>query len=184
MTLMRGRRNYLAGVNAHFEAGIGTWVANSNATIAHAPGQGRPNMTPSFLTNAVALTSVASGNMSARHVGSPSSGINVNPGRTAHAEAWFKPDAVARSYQLSHAWYDASSVLISSPFGPSFAGSMTEWTLAYFDDVAPANAAFLHVRAFVLSTGGANEVHYVDDVSLSIPNLNCCVDEYYGWLWP
>src|SRR6266542_2227218 len=68
-------QNLLTGDLATFEGGIGTWTADTNATVGQSTGQ--------FHSGAASLrlTAVAAGDMAAAHVATGASGIAVTPGQ-------------------------------------------------------------------------------------------------------
>jgi len=60
--------------------------------------------------------------------------------------------------------FDIDRVLLA--YGSTVADSTGGWTQAVAQLTAPSGAAWCNARVQVLSTGGAAEVHYVDDVLL------------------
>lgn len=151
----------LSGDASTFEGGISTWVASVNCSIAQSSAQSHGG------TKSLALTSTASGTMSAAHVtNSPNGtgGIPVVPGAVVTVSGWFRSAVSARTCAMQVAWYNALGVLLSTTTGSTITDSTSAWTQATSNHTAPANAVFAIVLTQVAATGGASEVHYVDDI--------------------
>jgi len=144
-----------------FEGGISTWVAKTNCTIAQTSAQAHGG------TKSLALTSAASGTMTAQHVtDSPNGkgGFAVNGGGSYVASGWFRSAVSARTCEMQVHWFDSAGSSVSTTTGSTITSSTSAWTQASSAHTAPATAAYAIVQATVVSTGGASEVHYVDDV--------------------
>jgi hypothetical protein len=151
----------LSGDASTFEAGIAGWVAKTNCTIAQSSAQAHGG------TKSLALTSTASGTMTAQHVtDSPNgtTGFAVNGGGSYVASGWFRSAVSARTCEMQVHWFDSAGSSISTTTGSTITSSTSAWTQAASAHTAPATAVYAIVQATVVSTGGASEVHYVDDV--------------------
>lgn len=151
----------LTGDASTFEAGIAGWVLKTNCTIAQSSAQAHGG------TKSLALTSAASGNMTAQHVtDSPNgtTGFAVAGGGSYVASGWFRSAVSARTCEMQVHWFDSAGSSVSTTTGSTITDSTSAWTQASSAHTAPATAAFAIVQATVVSTGGASEVHYVDDV--------------------
>jgi hypothetical protein len=157
--------NYLTGQNTGFEGGNGTWQNTGNCTIANTTAQAHSGAA------SLQMTSVAAGNMSTIHCATGNiltQGLPVLPGDQVTGTAWFRTALSARSCQIELDWFNSSGTFLSTTNGPNVTDSSSAWVQATFTGAAVANAAFCRIRAAVLSTGGASEVHYTDDVTLSV----------------
>lgn len=123
--------------------------------------------------SSLAMTSAAAGTMSAGPGGSFGQGMPCLPGDLVFVSGWFRAAVTARSCQIGVFFYDVSGNQLSSSFGgasfgaASITDSTSAWTQATWQVTAPAGAAWCFPNSQVLSTGGASEVHYVDDVVLA-----------------
>src|SRR5258708_32992372 len=93
-------------------------------------------------------------------------GMPVLAGGGVAVSGWVRAAATARSFQFGAFFYDVNGNFVSSVFGPSNGDATTGWSFASGSVTAPANGFALPV-AQVLATGGAAEIHYVDDVTMS-----------------
>ncbi len=144
-----------------FEGGIANWVAKTNCTIAQSSAQSHGG------TKSLALTSAASGTMTAQHVtDSPNgtTGFAVAGGGSYVASGWFRSAVSARTCEMQVHWFDSAGSSVSTTTGSTITDSTSAWTQASSAHTAPATAVYAIVQATVVSTGGASEVHYVDDV--------------------
>lgn len=153
--------------NSGFEASIGTWVTGGNSTIAQTAAQAHSG------TNSLGVTSVAAGNMEAQHTlpaNILTTGLPVVPGQQVFAQAWFRTAVSARTCQVAVGYYDANGGSLGPQLGPTITDSTSAWTRATDGGtfIAPANAAFALVYVQINSTGGAAELHYVDDVAIAV----------------
>jgi hypothetical protein len=153
--------NSLAGDTSTFEGGISTWVASVNCSVAQSSAQAHGG------TKSLALTSTASGTMSAAHVTATPNGLGgiaVTAGTVYTVSGWFRSAVSARTCDMQVSWYNSAGTFISTTTGATIVDSTSAWTQATSDHTAPAAAAFAIVLTQVVSTGGASEVHYVDDI--------------------
>jgi hypothetical protein len=92
-------------------------------------------------------------------------GVAVLPGGYAYASAWFLTAVSARTVSVGIAWYTSAGAQVGSTvFGPTATDGTVTWVQCAVSAIAPATAAFAVPVVQVASTGGASEVHYVDDV--------------------
>jgi hypothetical protein len=162
--------NFLSVVNSGFEGGTGTWLNLSNSTLADTAVQAHSGV------NSLQMTSVAAGLMTATHVtvGNISTGgAAVSPGDFVTCNAWFRSAVSPRSCEVGLAYYDITGTVIgSNVFGTAVADTTSGWTQVFGPgSAAPANAVWVRLVVGVQATGAANEVHYVDDVFLSVNGL-------------
>lgn len=160
--------NYLIQPNCGFEGAgvgsIGTWTTTGNCGIAASSAQFHSG------ANSLALTSTAAGNMSAAHCLATAYATEMlacSPGDTIALNAWFKAATVARNCQPEAQFYTSSGTSISTLGVGGVTDSTSVWTQVSGNVTAPATAAWCRLVALVASTGGASEVHYVDDLSIS-----------------
>lgn len=159
--------NFLTGDNTGFEGGTaGTWVNNSNATLANTTAQAHTG------THSLSLSSIAAGTMTANHVATsglidtPTSigtGLKVQPGDTVNCKGWFRAATTGRSCQVGAQFYDSSGTFISTLTGGTVSDVTTTFTQVTAAVTAPAGAAYARLWVSVSATGGIGEVHYLDD---------------------
>lgn len=161
---------WLAGENAGFEGGTGTWGNDGTnlCTVADTSAQAHSGSDSMSLTSAV-----ASGNMYASHClnGSPASVIAnampCAPGDTVTASAWFRAATVTRSCRVVISFWTAAGAYISGSYPAGSADATTGWTQESNSAVAPADTAYARAEAWVMAVGSIGEIHYVDDVTLA-----------------
>jgi hypothetical protein len=154
--------NFLTGQNTGFEGGIGTWVPGTNCTVAGTSAQAHTG------SSALAMTSVAAGNMNAQHCSDATAQGQGGPcaaGDVITVTQWFRAATAARPCQVAAAFYDVSNTRLSTVFGPTTNDSTSAWTQVSSPLTVPAGAVRWVAVAEVLSAGAAGEVHYVDDVA-------------------
>lgn len=110
---------------------------------------------------ALQMSSIAAGDMIARTL-SGVSGVPVTPGQLYTARAEFRSAVTARQTRVGIVWFTAAGAQISEAAGTLAADSTAAWGERTASGVAPATAAFASVYAYVIGTGGAAEIHYVD----------------------
>jgi len=159
--------NMLCRDDSSFEVGIGTWVAGSNTTVAQSTTRALDG------THSLALTATAAGSMAASTgVGTyPASYYPVVAGQTYTASAYFYPGSTARNVSVYIQWYTSSSSSTTTT-GTSVSEVLNTWTqvtsvLAGVSAVAPAGALYARVGVNI-SSAGAGEIHYIDQVNLNI----------------
>ena len=75
----------------------------------------------------------------------------------------------ARTTNAGIDWYNSAGTFLSTSRGTGVADTTTGWTQVTVTATAPANAAFCRASPQVVATGAGSEVHYLDDVTLSLP---------------
>lgn len=153
--------NSLTGDNSTFEGGIGNWVLGSNATIAQSGSQHHGG------TKSLAVTSAASGDMTALSSAAGSyatQAFAVVPGNQVVVQAWVRSAVSARTCSVGLDFLDSGGSAVSTAYGTGVADTTSGWTLITATLTVPATSAFASVNVKVASTGGASEIHYVDDV--------------------
>lgn len=160
---------YVSG-NSTFEGGTNGWATGGggspgNCTVAQTTAQAHSG------THSLAITSVASGTMSTVSVSglgnTPTLGFYAVPGATYTLGGWFRSAVSVRACAVGVQWTDASGNSVAVTFGSTVNDSTSAWTQATASLVPPAGAVWGRICAEVVSTGGASEVHYLDDVTLS-----------------
>lgn len=151
--------NLLVQNDASFETSVGNWVSDANCTITRSTTQ--------FLDGiaSLRLSSTAAGDMIARCELDVLNDPAVDIGRTYTTIAVFRSAVSARSCQVGIRWLDYAGTTISTVFGSSVSDTTSGWIQAFCTGVAPAGAMNAKVVVKVLATGGAAELHYVDEVS-------------------
>lgn len=153
--------NSLTGQNTGFEGGNGNWVAVTNNTATNTAAQAHTG------SNSLQLSSTAGGDMTAASCAAgsiASQGFAVVPGSQVSVQAWVRSTVSARTCSVGVDWYTSGGAFVSTSYGTGAADSTSAWTLISGTVTAPATAAFGRVNVKVAATGGAAEVHYVDDV--------------------
>ena len=155
-----GNQNMLTDDEASMETTIGTWQNIGNATVV------RSNTFAAYGAWSLRLTSVAGGDMTVK---TADAGYRVEGGVSYTFLAQFRTAVSARSCQVGVAWYDRTGAIIgAAAFGSSVTDSSANFNAqATLTAAAPANAVWASMRARVLATGAASEVHYIDKVSMS-----------------
>jgi hypothetical protein len=154
---------YLGQDNSTFESGSGQWVTTGNSVLAVTTAQAHAG------THSLQLTSSASGSMQAACFQAGNiltQGMACTSGDTINAKAWFRTAVSSRSCNIGVDFYDSLGTFISTVRGGNITDSTSAWTQATAAVTAPAGSAWCRPNGQVVSTGAANEVHYVDDVSL------------------
>jgi len=159
--------NFLTGDNTNFDGGTsGTWIQSGNCNIAVSAAQSHS------APNSLAITSQAAGNMTASSCSAAtvtSNGMNCSPGEPINITGWFRTAVSARSCNVGADFYDSSGTFLSSLRGSNVTDSNAAWTQATAALTAPASAAWCRLTVQVVSAGAANEVHYIDDLTITDP---------------
>jgi len=153
--------NALTGQDTGFEGGNGNWVAVTNNTSTNSSAQAHGG------TKSLSMSSTAGGDMTSASCVAGSiatQGFAVVPGSQVSAQAWVRSAVSARTCSVGIDWYTSGGAFVSTSYGTGVADSAAAWTLISATVTAPATAAFARVNVKVAATGGAAEVHYVDDV--------------------
>ena len=153
--------NQLSIADADFETSLGTWVALTNCAVSQSTAQAL------HLTHSMALTSTAAGSMAAQQ--SPATTQAVIAGQAYVAMAFFRAATAARTCAVYINWYTATGSFISNSSG-TVADTTSGWSQATVTATAPSTAAFASLSVQVAATGGASEVHYVDEAGLFVYN--------------
>lgn len=156
----QGRDNLLTLDESSFESTLGTWGNTVNAAVARTTSQARDGIA------SMSMTSVSAGDMSAQTVPGTSA-YPVLANKTYTALASFRSAVSARACMVIIQWYTAAGALISSSQSATVTDGTGGWVQAVITAAAPATAAFAAAKAYVVATGAANEVHYVDEVSIA-----------------
>ncbi len=169
-------QNLLTGDLATFEGGIGTWTADTNATVGQSTGQ--------FHSGAASLrlTAVAAGDMAAAHASGGLNGIVVSAGQQLVCWGWFRSSVATRDVQMAVNWFNGSTFL-STSFGVVQTAINTGWMLATLDATAPATATRAIIRAKAIGAGGAGELAWLDDVGFGL-GASYAVAFGYVERWP
>lgn len=177
--------NFLVQPQSGFENGgggsTGTWIATTGA----------PNLTATTAqahsgTASMQMKATATGTMSASHCGAGSittQGLPAVSGDPVTVTAWFRAAATPETCTVGINWYTSAGALISSSTGTGVTDSTTGWTQATETANAPATTGYC--RAAVTSSAAAiNEIHYIDDVSLTNANdlSNAQVQAFFSFL--
>lgn len=162
--------NSLGGTASTFETNIANWVGTTNCSVAQS------NTVAHGGTFSLRMSSTAGGDMVAGHCAAGSvttQGFSVVPGQQVHVYAWTRAGASPRTVSTGVAWYTSGGVLVGSiAYGTGIADTTVGWTIVPSTLVAPATAAYGIGVVKVASTGGAAELHYVDDVRyITLPGV-------------
>lgn len=160
---VQGRSNMLSENQANGTESAATtgWAASTNCTVTSSTTQARSG------SRSLRLSSTASGTMSAT-TPTGTSGVPVVEGQPYTALAYFRAGASARSCSVSIVWYTAAGSSISTSAGTGSNDSTSDFsTQRAVTATAPTSAAFAAVLVTVAATGGASELHYVDEVLLA-----------------
>ena len=152
--------NMLSADDADFERSLGSWGLVSNvSTLSRVSTQA---LTGSY---SMEIKSLAGGDMSGRNLATDAS---VVVGSIYTGALYFRAAASPRQVQASIAWIDSGGNVLSFSTGTAVTDSITGWTYAFVTAAAPANAVTATIRFIVQATGAANEIHYVDNLTLHV----------------
>ncbi len=115
--------------------------------------------------NSLRLSSTAGGNMSAE-TATGTGGIVVVGSTQYTAVASFQTGVTARNCTIGIQWYTGAGASISTSTGSTVSDTNGSWHQATVTASSPSNAAFAAIIGTVASTGGAAELHYMDEISL------------------
>lgn len=150
--------NLLTVNTSSLETDTTGWIAQTNCTISRDTSQHSDGGA------SLKLVATAGGAMSA--ITNPTTTYAVTPLQHFAALAEFKAGTTGRNCRVNLAWYNSSSILISTTNGSSFADNSTGFVQAFVADNAPATAAYVRVVVEVLAAGAGLETHYVDKIAL------------------
>jgi len=158
--------NSLIGTASTFETNIANWVGTTNCSVAQSATLAHGG------TQSLRMSSTAGGDMVAGHCAAgsvTSQGFAVVPGQQVMVAAWERAGAAVRTVSTGVAWYTSGGALVGSiAYGTGASDSTSAWTQYSSTLVAPATAAYGIAVVKVAATGGASELHYVDDVQFII----------------
>lgn len=157
--------NSLSTNASTFEGGIANWAGLTNCSVAQSSAQAHGG------TKSLAVTSTAGGTMLAGHTSAgtvATNGFTATPGQQVLVATWVRSAVSVRTVSVGVSWYTSGAAFISTTLGSGLSDSTTGWTQVSATVVAPATAAFGIAVVQVASTGGASEVHYIDDVQYII----------------
>ncbi len=115
--------------------------------------------------NSLRLSSTASGTMSAETT-TGTGGVAVIGSTQYTAVASFQTGVTARNCTIGIQWYTAAGASISTSTSSTVSDTNGSWHQATVTATSPSNAAFAAIIGTVASTGGAAELHYMDEISL------------------
>ncbi|MGH9252375.1 MAG: hypothetical protein ACRD0W_23080, partial [Acidimicrobiales bacterium] len=151
--------NLLSADDASFENGLGSWGAQTNATIVQSATQALHG------TQSMRLTATGAGNMSAISAG----GVfpyQVKAGQQYTVLASFRAAVTGRSCRVAVQWVDQTGANLGAVVnGSNVTDTTSGWTQAFVTATAPAGVYGVRLIAEVLSAGAA-EQHFVDQMSL------------------
>jgi hypothetical protein len=158
--------NAYTGDNTGFEGGtIGGWYNYANAALTNTVAQAHSG------THSMQISSVAAGDAVAAQ-GGPN--VPCLPGDNVYVAAWPRAQASPRTIAAGVLFLDSNSNPIGTPSYTGFLGSTvtdatTGWgtSPATAQIVAPAGAVLAQAVVKVQATGGAAEIHYVDDIVIA-----------------
>ena len=152
--------NILSANDSSFEGGLGTTAAIANCSVVQSPTKFEDGL------NSCRLSSTASGNMSAG-TATGLSGYAVAGSTSYTFRSDYIAGASARSCRTDITWYDSGGTIIGSPItGTPQTSNTSTWTTSTTTANSPSNAAFARLTHNVLATGGAAELHYVDEAGI------------------
>lgn len=117
------------------------------------------------------------------NAGHPSLGVATiacSPGDYHAISAEFRAATVGRTCTAVALWYDAAGTSLTNQSGTGVTNTTTGWTRSVgVVGPAPANAAFLQIRAQVQSVA-EGEAHYVDEIMVvKVPSATTAMPSYF-----
>lgn len=97
-------------------------------------------------------------------------GVPVTAAREYLVSAEFRAATDPRECAVGVTWYDSGGSMISTEISDRVTDSTSAWTQNYTEVVAPAGAAFAAVLIQIFGCASL-EVHYVDKIGLSEPDI-------------
>lgn len=146
------RDNLLTAADASFEAGVGSWVAGANTTLATTTAWAVDG------AKALQLTAVAAGDVYAEAGYGTQA---VTSGEVVTGTAVFYAPTTARTCGLSLIWFDAGGSYLGVTPSPGVPNSTTSNTTITHTATAPAGAATVMI-AVTAAALAAGETLYVD----------------------
>lgn len=153
---VQGHANLLTSDDSTLEAATAAgWTVNANCSRTASTTLAKSG------TYSLRLSSTASGNMSAY-----ATGVAVTVGKSYSWSAYVRAGASARSSRVDVQWLDAANSVLSTTTGTAVTSATGSWTLIQGTGTAPTNAVTARLLVNVLSTGGASELHYFDELGV------------------
>lgn len=152
--------NLLTADQSSFETSSAGYLNTTNVTVTQTAAQALDG------TKSLQMASVAAGAMATKPY-TGATGVPVYPGQTVTASAFFRAAVSVRSCQVNLQWYCTDGTLLINSNGTIVADTTSGWTQLFCTAVAPASAAFVSPQFVVGATGAANEIHYIDEVSIN-----------------
>jgi hypothetical protein len=168
-------KGVMIGDVSTFEGGIAGWTNASGvsllqtATFAHGG------------TKSLKITSTVAGTVRAQHVSNALNGFPAAPGQTWFSQGYFRSDVAARTEQLMITWINNVGGIIGSQISAGIALSTTGWLQDTVTGVAPGGTVAVLIRTQYLTTAGAGEVFYADDILAY--DVNNVTNKHFGDLW-
>lgn len=153
--------NLLTPNEASIETDATAWFPNTNCAVARSTAAALDGLA------SLSVTSSAAGDMQARTTRFQAAGIPVIGGATYTATMAFLAATAGRTVQIQASCYDAAGV--STGQFPTFASGAdvtTGWTLLSGSAVIPVGVAFIALKAIIVATAAASEVHYIDKIGV------------------
>lgn len=156
---LTGHANMLSVNQSSLETDTTGWSAITNVNISRSTAQA------AIGAASLSMSSAAGGDMvAATTIGTGGIPVAASTQYTAYLEG--RSAVSARSRRVEISWYNAAGTFISTSQGSTAADTTSSWTAYSVTATSPGTAAFASVRSYVISTGGASEVHYTDKVAL------------------
>lgn len=153
--------NLLTYNQATIETDTTGWVVQTNVILSRVTTQA------SHGSAALALTSVAAGDMFAANgnAGSLPGLTPCLPNTTYTALCNMKAASISRTTRVYIRWFTNTGAFISQTL-TAFTDVVTGWTQGLITATSPSNAVYMDVLIYVVGTGGAGEIHYVDQAGI------------------
>lgn len=158
--------------NPGFETNTTGWIA-ANSTIARITTQAASG------SASCQVTSSAAGWTGVQCSTTGTSAVPVTPGSTITMAAKAKSASVSRELIFTVDWYkaDGSAASVGSlSIGRGNTNTST-WLSATYNWTVPVDAAYARFKVYLNSAAAAGEVHYIDDVSVTYPNVSVNFDD-------
>lgn len=163
---------------ASLETGTTGWTANGNCAIAQSAAQALDG------TKSLSKTSTAAGDMKAT-TNQGAGGMPVSASTQYTAVASFRSAVSGRSARVRVYWYQSgggASAVRAFDDGSNVTDTTSGWTQASVTAVSPSDAAFAAIETWVIATGAASEVHYVDAIGF-VPGSSTVWPGVNGQTW-
>lgn len=174
-TMVAVSTNLLTELNRNLEDRAATtnptWAANSNCTISYS---GRTGGGIAIEDNAsLTVTSSASGDASVRYAtGTSAVPVKASTSYTfsvTSRHANLVDGGVQRNIRIDATWYDSGGSVLSTSTGtPSLESAVNAQAVHTQAHTSPSGAAYVNMVVVVEATGGAGEIHYLDNFSVKL----------------